>query len=165
MTSALKKLIDESIHKAKKYYLSKYTFLPVINQDGIKEWKLLDSRTVQKYVLVPEINAPEMTALLSKGEQNTESYFIVENEPNWLPNGEEVFDCDAFRELVDSIQEPDFESDEMIDFVKDLIIKNKIKSKFSDATTKECVKNVIIKILRRQGFSSSIEQKIKELLS
>ncbi len=165
VTSALKKLIDESIHKEKKYYLSKYTFLPVINQDGIKEWKLLDSRTVQKYVLVPEINAPEMTALLSKGVQNTESYFIVENEPNWLPDGEEVFDCDAFRELVDSIQEPDFESDEMIDFVKDLIIKNKIKSKFSDATTKECVKNVIIKILRRQGFSSSIEQKIKELLS
>ena len=165
VTSALKKLIDESIHKEKKYYLSKYIFLPVINQDGIKEWKLLDSRTVQKYVLVPEINAPKMTALLSKGVQNTESYFIVENEPNWLPNGEEVFDCDTFRELVDSIQEPDFESDEMIDFVKDLIIKNKIKSKFSDATTKECVKNVIIKILRRQGFSSSIEQKIKELLS
>ena len=138
---------------------------PTIYQDGIKEWKLLDIRTVQKDVLVPEINTLEITSLLSKVVQNTESHFIVENEPNWLPDGEDVIDSDAFRELVDSIQEKDFENDEMIDFVKDLIIKNKIKSKFSDATTKECVKNVIIKILRRQGFSSSIEQKIKELPS
>lgn len=163
--SALKKLIDESLHKDKKYYLSKYVFLPVINQEGKKEWKLLNSRTVQKYVLVPEINTLEITSLLSKVVRNTESHFIVENEPNWLLDGEDVIDSAAFRELVDSIQEKDFDNDEMIDFARDLIIKNKIRSRYSDATTKECVKNTIIKILRRQGFSSSTEQKIKELFS
>ena len=163
--SAFKKLIGESLHKEKKYYLSKYAFLPVINQDGIKEWKLLNSSAVQKYVLVPEINTPEITSLLSKVVQNIGSHFIVENEPNWLPDDENAFDSTAFRELVDSIQEKDFENDEMIGFVKDLIIKNKIRSRFSDATAKECVKNAIIKILRRQGLSGSIEQKIKEFIS
>lgn len=165
VVSTLKKLISESLHKDKKYYLSKDIFLPVINQDGIKEWKLLSSSTVQKYVLVPEINAPETISLLSKVVRKTRSHFIVENEPNWLLDDENAFDSAAFRELVDSIKEKDFENGEMIDFVKDLIIKNKIRSRFSDATAKECVKNAIIKILRRQGLSGSIEQKIKEFVS